>query len=544
MSIQVRVLCGALCVALLLPLSLAAQTLLKPLPKPDTGKLAPAQAQQLSADRAEFEKVRTTLVGPPLAQAYADMGVLYARAGFKDVAALAFYDASQVDPNDARWFYLRGLLAREARQNAEARADFEAALALDKVYLPIAYRLSDTLVDSGDLAAARRLLETTARAHPDQAVAHAMLGQLSLREKRYTDAVENLLAALKLEPQATQLYEPLAAAYAGVGNTQGAKDAQAKVGAVPPRLPDPLALGLYGAAAGGGDALQQAQQLANAGKLAAARDKLAEALSARPDDVDALAFQARLEASLGDTLVAEAAVEQARKTAPDNANVLLARAVVYEYAGNEDQAYAFYQRAARADAKLTKAHLLLGNAEMRRGRYAAAAEQYRQAVALEPDIKARAYLVAAQVAAGQCAQALSDLGAAQERDPRNGDLMQLFVRLASTCPATKPEARDMALDYAQTLYKQRPDAGDSSALALALAAHGKFKEAQQYQAEAIFEAVRARDSTSAELYRSTQASFAAGRMPDRPWPAAHPYFKPPLLKPIRAAAGTGKKPAQ
>jgi len=242
--------------------------------------------------------------------------------------------------------------------------------------------------------------------------------------------------------------------------------------------------------------------------------------------------------------VAQSEAARALKLKPDSAPANLSQGVVYEFAGDENNAYTYYQRSAKLNPKNADVQLLLGNAEMRRGRYAAAAEQYRQAVALEPDIKARAYLVAAQVAAGQCAQALSDLGAAQERDPRNGDLMQLFVRLASTCPATKPEARDMALDYAQTLYKQRPDAGDSSGLALALAAHGKFKEAQQYQAEAIFEAVRARDSTSAELYRSTQASFAAGRMPDRPWPAAHPYFKPPLLKPIRAAAGTGKKPAQ
>ena len=74
----------------------------------------------------------------------------------------------------------------------------------------------------------------------------------------------------------------------------------------------------------------------------------------------------------------------------------------------------------------------------------------------------------------------------------------------------------MALDYAQTLYDQQPDGADASALALSLAAHGKFKEAQQYQAEAIFEAVRAGDKALADLYRSTQASFVAAKVPDRP----------------------------
>jgi len=101
----------------------------------------------------------------------------------------------------------------------------------------------------------------------------------------------------------------------------------------------------------------------------------------------------------------------------------------------------------------------------------------------------------------------------------------------------------MALDYAQALYKQRGDAGDAATLALALAAHGKYKEAQQYQAEAIFSAVRAGDKYGAELYKSTQAIFAANKVPDRPWPAEHPYFKPPLLTATRPAAAPPAKPA-
>lgn len=100
----------------------------------------------------------------------------------------------------------------------------------------------------------------------------------------------------------------------------------------------------------------------------------------------------------------------------------------------------------------------------------------------------------------------------------------------------------MALDYAQTLYNQRGDSGDSSALALALAAHGKFKEAQQFQAEAIFKAISDGDKAGAESYKSTQAVFVANKVPDRPWPADGPYFKPLLLTPPPAA--TPAKPAQ
>jgi len=541
MPIQKRLLC-ALCLALSFSLpAAAAEGLLKPLPTIDTTKLAPADAAQVKAARAEFDAAHAKLVGPPLAQVYASVAAAYARAGLKEAAAVAFYNATQIDPEDGRWMYLRGVIARDLKQNAEARADFEAALKLDEVYLPIRYRLSDTLVDLGNIDDARKVLERTTREHSDQAVAFAMLGQISMRQKRYTDAIENLQRALKLEPQANQLYKTLAEAYTGVGNTAAAKAAEAKAGDVPPRLADPLVVALYSSAAPAqqlsGTPLQQAEQLAGSGKIAAARVKLADYQRDHPDDVDALAFQARLEASLGNQLIAQAAADQALTLKPDSATALFARGLVYEYAGDDNQAYAFYQRAVRADVKLAPARLLLGNAEMRRGRYSQAAEQYHQLTLLQPDDpQAQAHLVAAQVAAGQCGRALADTSAAQKRNPKNGELMQIFVRLASTCTAAKQEERDMALDYAQALYKQRPDAGDSSALALALAAHGKYTEAQQYQAEAIFESVRNGDKQSAESYKATQASFVAKQVPDRPWPAGHAYYNPPLLTPVKAPA--------
>ena len=540
MPILNRLLRAALGAALVLPTIAFADEQIRPLPVPDLSKLDAAQREQLSAGRAEFDKIRPTLIGPPLAQAYAEIGAGYARAGLKDVAAVAFYDAAQVDPGDSRWWYLRGVLARDLKQNAEARADFEAALAIDKVYLPIIYRLSDTLIDLGDADAARKLLEQAARDHPDQATTFAMLGQLGMRQKRYTDAVENLLAALKIDPDASQLYQPLSEAYTAIGNTKAAAAAQAKIGKGTPRLSDPLALGLYAdrsAAQPSGSPLQQAQQLINAGEFAAARTKLTEALSAQPENVEALVLQARLEASLGEAAIAQTAADKALRLAPDNGAALLARGMVHEYAGHDDQAYALYQRAVRADGKLATARLLLGNAEMRRGQYAPASEEYRQLVTLQPaNIQAQMRLTAAYVAAGQCGRALAEVSAAQLRNAKDGDLMQLFVRLASTCPAAKTEERDMALDYAQALYEQRADSGDSSALALALAAHGKFKEAQQYQAEAIFGAVRAGDKTAADQYRSTQASFVASKVPERPWPAEHSLFKPLLLTPVRLPA--------
>src|SRR5450432_98424 len=204
--------------------ALFAEALLKPLPAPEVAKLSADVVKDVVAARAEFDKARVGLVGDELAGAYARMGAVYARIGFNEGAAIAFYDASQLSPKDSRWIYLRGVIARAQKLDADARADYEAALALDEIYLPIRYRLAETLVDMGDLDGAHKLLQAALPAHKDQAALLAMLGRIELHQKRYAEAIGNLEAALKLEPQANALRQNLADAYTGQGNAQQAKD--------------------------------------------------------------------------------------------------------------------------------------------------------------------------------------------------------------------------------------------------------------------------------------------------------------------------------
>jgi tetratricopeptide (TPR) repeat protein len=523
---------------LLLPLAASADALLKPLPKPDTSKLAPEVAKQLDAARADFDRDRINRVGDALAQAFATMGAVYARAGLNEVAAIAFYDASQLSPKDSRWLYMRGVVAREQKLNADARAEFEAALALDQVYLPIRYRLADTLVDLGDADAGRKLLEAVAGQFKDQSALFAMIGRIDLKQKRYAEAVDNLNRALQIEPQASALYADLAEAYTGQGNAQLAQQAQAKAGTDQPSLADPLVAGIYtDRPALRGTPLEQARELLSQDRFDEARSKVALVLKADANNVPAIILAARIDALTGKAADARAEAAHALSLKPEDGTALLSQGMVLEFAGDEAQAYTFYQRAGRADPKLADAHLLLGNALMRRSQFAAAAEEYRQVVALTPgSIEPQGRLTAALVAAGRCSDAMAQINAELAKRAQDGNLMQIFVRVASTCAAVQSQERGMALDYAKALYQQRPNAGDSSALALALAAQGKFDEAQKYQAEAIYEVVRSGDTKLAQAFRATMRQFVAKQLPDRPWPPDHPYFHPLPLTPLAAPA--------
>lgn len=522
-----------------------ADSLIQPVPVPDTSKLGAETTKNIADGRAAIDKARVNLVGPPLAQAYADIGALYARYGLDEAAAVAFYDATQINPDDARWFYLRGVLARKLKRNEDARANFQAALDRDQIYLPIRYRLADTLVELNDTAGARKLLEDTAREHADQPVVFTMLGQLALKQKRYGDAVDAFNKALKLDPQADGLYAYLADAYTAQGNVKAADDARLKMGKGTPALDDPIVAGMLAAPqTAPGGTIAEAQTLLQQGNVQGARDTLAEVLKKNPNDVDALALAARMEATYDNQAVARVYADQALQVKSDSAVAHMASGIVAEYGGDDAKAYDEYREAQRLDRKLPDSWLLLGNAEMRRARYAQATEQYRGLISLQPDsASAYAHLVASLVAQGKCDGALRAINGVLERRKNDGDLMEIFVRLASTCPAVDAKTRDVALDYGQALYKQQPDAAHSAALALALAAHGKFKEAQEYQAQAIFEATRLRNPEAAALLKGTMQQFVKQQVPDRPWPAEHPYFKAPLLAAARPAAARQTTPS-
>ncbi|MEP6483772.1 MAG: tetratricopeptide repeat protein [Rudaea sp.] len=512
------------------------ESLLKPVPQPDTAKLPPDVAKELASARAAFEKAHGELVGDQLAAAYALLGADYLKAGALDAAAVAMYDASQLAPKDARWLYVSGVIAREQKHSADARANFEAALVLDTNYLPIRYRLADTLADTGDFEGAKKILLDGIKEHPENATLYAFLGRLELKQRRYAPAIEHLQQALKLQPSATALNKDLADAYTGQGDKNTAATFASKTGDVPPLVDDPIIVGIYKPNTTptlAGTPLQQAHVLLDQQQFGLARGELELALKADANDVDALVLAARLDALLGHKAAAQDEASRALKLKPDDAAANLSQGMVYEFAGDDKKAVPFYQRASQLDAKLPDPYLLIGNSLMRQGRYAAAAESYRKLAnvsgqAAEPEAR----VAAALVAAGNCREALTSINTALAKRARDGELLQIFVRVASTCPTATAQERGMALDYGQALYKQRPETAHAVALALAQAANGKFDDAQKSQAEAIFDAERSHDRQRAENYRAIMRKYVAKQVPDKPWYADHPYLKPPMLSPL------------
>lgn len=503
---------------------------IKPVPQPDVSALPAETRQMLEQTRRQFEEARPGLVGLYLAEGYARLGAIYARYGQSAPARVALENAAAVAPEDGRFPYLLGFLSTLDRQPARAREELARALLLDSEYLPIRWRLAAVQLELGDLAGARATVERIAKARPDLAPGAAILGEIALREKRPAEAERWFTQALKADPKATALHARRAEALLALGRAADAAAARTLAGNVAPAFADPLVEGIY--APPPMLPSEQALALAAQGEHARGAALLDAALKVLPDDPGLLAAYARLEADRGRLDAATARVDAALAAKPDSAAALLARGMVLEMQGREPQARAQYEAAVRADLELPAARLALGNTLMRARQWTQAAEQYRQLAALEAGSgNADGRLATALARAGRCADALQEVDATLATRPRDGGLMQTFVRLAATCPAATADDKRRAADSGEALYRQRPDEGNTEALALAMAALGRTDEAVDYQAQAIFEALKRKDAEAVARLREVLEQIRGGRSPTLPWSESHPLSTPPRLAP-------------
>jgi tetratricopeptide (TPR) repeat protein len=535
------------------PHAFAADTVVKPVPVPDLSKLPPAQAEDLRQARIEFEKVKPKLAGERLAEAHALLGAAYSRAGFYDAAAVAIEDAAALEPNDGRWVYAQGIIARMQKQNQAALGYFEHALQLDQGYLPIRIAVVNARIEQNDLEGARKLLQDFTTSDVKNPLPYAMLGDIALRQKRYPDAIAQTKHALEIDPNATKLYAQLADAYQGAGDAKNAADARAKAGDGMPALGDPIGLGLIQVQAPANAAdpnaakqppspsvdpavartltpEREAEFLLQTRQYDVARQKLDSSLRTRPNDAELLALYARVEAADGNLQQAKSRAIAAVSANPNAPAAHLALGYVLEMTNDDRGAQAEYEKVASLDPKASEANVNAGNILMRNGRYDDAATHYRAAIAADAkNGEAWTRLVAAEAFAGKCDTAIRDVNGALAKDARNGILMQLFVRLTSTCPASGAAEKKMALDYGGKIYQQSEAAPIAEAYALALAANNKWDDAVKTQQAAMFVLVRNNRRAEVPAFRDFLQQFQAHKLPDKPWSLMSDIAKPAKL---------------
>ncbi len=547
---------------------------IKPLPTADLSKLSKANGDEIRSYLVEFNKEKATLRGSDLAERYADIGALHARVGIFDVAEVAFADAAAITPEDGRWPYLQALIALARGQETQGRAFFERSFKLNPGYLPARVAMANTLIRDNELDRAKALLTDFVKDHQVYPMPYAVLASVELRQGRYAEAVEAFKRALAADPQATQIYKGLAIAQEKLGDQKAADASRAKAGDGSPTLPDPLmerilpiidlkapvvASGAAAQATGGQaaneppaagpkqNAIVAAGMSATTGDYDAARKTLDAALRQFPNDAEVLLAYARVEAAAGKFDAARSRARAATVAAPKEAGPWYVQGLIEEAAGDDAAATAAFSKVLTIDNSNARARMAIGTIQLRNGNTADAMKTYADALLGSPDsTDARAHLIAAQVLAGKCADAVQETGTAATRSPRDAGIAELYVRVASTCRSANADQRKRAMTMGENLYNSPlgSSAQVSEAYALSLAAAGKWQDAEQTQAAAMFDVAKTGNEASIALYKDFYAKFQARQLPDRPWAGAHPLLKPtrttfkPTSKPVTKSAAT------
>lgn len=518
----------------LLSAPLAAQQLM-PLPAGDLSHLSPGQADIVRGARAEFDRLQTDASTTERADLFGKIGAVYGRMRVYAVAEVAIANAAQLVPLDGRWPYLQGVIARFQDKDAQAREFFDRSFKLNPDYLPARIALAGALTEAGDLDRARSMIDEYVAKHPNEPAPYAVLGDIAMYQKRPADAVTAFQRVLQLDPEATVLYQHLAAAHAAAGNEAAAEDARKRSGDGLPRLDDRLlqsVVPVVDAPAGstaprGDDVLGRVAAHMADNDVAGARTALQTALRSQPDNVAYLTMLARVELADDKSDAALRHAQQAVRADAGDAQAQLMLGLVAEVRGDVPAAQAAYHRSVTADTRFVEARYRLANLLMRGGHYAQAAEQYRQLTVLNgAAAEYRARLAAAQAANNQCRAGLQDINEAMRGQPDDGELMVIFVRLASTCPQASQAERDMALDYATQLYRSNQSPWISETLALAYAAHARWLEAVETQEAAIFAIVMRDQDARVDHYREFLTTFNEEKVPALPWPRGSSIYQP------------------
>jgi predicted Zn-dependent protease len=184
--------------------------------------------------------------------------------------------------------------------------------------------------------------------------------------------------------------------------------------------------------------------------------------------------------------------------------------------------------------------MLLANSLMRRREFSEAGDHYAQIARQLPDKVEVSFLLGmAWIAAGECQWAHQVLLRALKMKPDDGQVMVALSRTYATCAEVSDDQRKQALDAAMKIYAREGTPESAETLAMAAAANGLFDDAVQFQAQAIFEALKINDGTIISWLQENMARFRNGQIAERAWTTEEQVFKPRALEVPVSVSETG-----
>lgn len=424
----------------------------------------------LPSIRADVETaIRDVRSSPRDPEKNGKLGMLLHAHDRLDSALICYRRAHFLKPPDYRWSYMLGVVYSSLSKHTEAVAAFRDSLGQKPDHTAARAGLADTLLESGQFAAARSLYEAILAARPDHAASYYGAGRAWAAEGNLPRAAEYYQMACERYPQYAAARYALGLASRQIGRAEEARHHLAlyerdKSGA-PPRE-DPLMAEVRSLSGGVLPLLAKAKALASSGKWNSAIELHLQALQLDPKQEQTHINLISLYGRTGDFPSAEKHYQLSLALNPNRDEAHYNFAVLLSSRGRLPEAIRFYKKALAVNPQhpeannnlayllaaqnqfdvalrhvetalenrpdYPQAHFNAGSIELRRKRYRDAIRHYEAAASSNDDNVARYLhaLASAHAQAGNREQAISCARRAREAavSRRQDSLVALIER--------------------------------------------------------------------------------------------------------------------
>lgn len=491
-----------------------------PVQLPDLSPMTPAVQQQIREKEAAIAQATMSGDASASAAAHGAMGTLLLAAQSLDAATRYLERAQALAPEDRRWPYYLGYLARARGELDRAATHFERALVLKTDDVATQIRLADVYLSQGSNDKAAVLFERALIGDRQSAAALFGLGRVALGRGAHADAVRHLEQALAMAPQAAAIHYPLSVAYRELGNASKADEhlKRRQEGSVP--FPDPLLQEVTEQPDSPAAFESRGIRALDAGDWTRAAEQFRKGLALAPHDPS---LGQRLGTALfmmGDATGARRELRRVVAESPGFARGHYSLGLLLESDGRMGEAVERFQEAVRLEPAYVEARVRLASALGRSGRLADALSQYRETLQVDP-----------RIAGARYAQAI--VLARLRRDAEARDVLSEGMRVHPDQPsfalglgrllAASPDAAIRNGTQARQLLDGLSDADRASdggeTIAMVLAELSVFDGAKAWQRRALDVATRSGRRAAVAGMTETLARYERGEPSRTPWRA-------------------------
>jgi tetratricopeptide (TPR) repeat protein len=418
----------------------------------------------LDADvKSAILKARDEAVAQPKsAQASGKLGMVLEAHTLYQQAVPVYQRAVRLDPKDFAWRYYLALCLEKTGQLDEALASVSEGLRIRPDYAPAILKQAELLLKLGRFPESAAALEPFLAKNPGSPLALYFLGRVRF-------AQQDFAAADDLYRRATQAYPTFGSAWFGLGETskrlgRGAeteKDYQLAENYKDHNPPggDELYAQMMKLATGIENRLMEAKKLMNKREFDRSSQIYKEVLKQYPDNLDCLVNLldiARFPNQATPDEV-EDLYQRARAASPQLPEVYMYHGTALAAQGRYDAAVAELEKAIQLKPNNSEVHAWLADVRERQHRPADAIEQYRIAIAQQPDFRvARLELAKDLLYAGRSSEAIAVLLPALQVEDQNTPVALMFLVQAYVNTGDRAAARNYLEQAHQYVLRNGP----------------------------------------------------------------------------------------